>query len=114
MHYAGNTPRNRPLAVAITARPGYVGKLAARVPFHSGRVAKAARPRFPEPTEVRMKRLLFATFLTGCAQSAGSSAPVPHETACVRVGDIYRCENDEVVCYGAGASGLQCKWKETK
>jgi hypothetical protein len=26
-------------------------------------------------------------------------------------GDMYRYENDEVVCYGRRHLGLQCKWK---
>jgi len=61
-----------------------------------------------------VKRLLLATVFVGCAQSAGSDAPVPHEPACARVGILYRCENDEVVCYALTDGSLQCKWKETK
>lgn len=33
---------------------------------------------------------------------------------CVRVGDLYRCENQEVICYseyGVESLSLQCKFK---
>lgn len=29
--------------------------------------------------------------------------------------DVYRCENEEVICYSAGhRGGLSCKFKESK
>ena len=55
--------------------------------------------------------------LLGCAPTQAEE-PSPYGMKCERVvslkiGQLYRCENKEVVCYWDGyEGGLQCKFKE--
>jgi len=61
-----------------------------------------------------MRSLMFMIFV-GCTNSAEQATSGPHAAECVAINTsppyVYRCENDETVCYIYAAGGLQCKWK---
>jgi hypothetical protein len=73
-----------------------------------------------------MKTLILIVFLAGC-QELGTrterSASEPHAMACsldlmpLSNDAVFRCENDEVVCYvgdGIETMALACRWKDQK
>lgn len=72
-----------------------------------------------------MKYLVPVLFLLGCQPHNHTVVPAAQAESvqvsmnCVSAaeGGLYRCENDEVVCYkyvGHRKGGLQCQFKESK
>lgn len=60
-----------------------------------------------------MKNLFLFVILFLISFSVKAEEKNNYETTCKEVGNfIYRCENEEVICYRYSSVGFQCKFKK--
>ena len=74
---------------------------------------------FQIATATLMPTALITLLVSGCfsgTPEANASPPNPFYMRCIYAGNlyIYRCENQEILCYIKADAGMQCKWKEPK